>query len=226
MIFDPTRFSAAENEFLKAHIHEAPVVALKALPVPGVNPRAVKPVLDAVQEFRQLSAADKSFNWKGEQTILDAIDTWNTQNAKWLRDTKRGAPRYPSKYSFTTKGRPLWSGPGSDSKLIKTYFRPDGSRAEFAVSLVEGNSATWVPEWVDQAIAAPQNEAPKPVNMAVIVNSEKSRIECGICGHTESFNPDSRTSYNSARGRISRHLRKGLPPAAEHLELHSQEFRS
>lgn len=226
MIFDPTQYSVAENEFIKAHIHEAPVVAMRALPVQGVNPRAVKPVFDKVMELNQLQAADPTLTWKGPEVIIDAIDTWFAQNAKWRKDVLRGAPRYPSLNSFTSKGRPMRGGPGSDNGLIKTYFRPDGSRAEFAVSLTDEGSATWVPEWIDRAVAEPEKQAPKPVKLSLTVNAEANRIECDICGHAESFNPESRQSYNSARARISKHLRKATIQADEHKELHTMEFRS
>lgn len=226
MRFDPTLFSQEECEFLKTHANEPPIVAMKSLPLPGVNPRAVRPVLEGLQELKQLAQADAAFVWKGVGAVIEAIETWQEQNTKWARDTRRGAPRYPSRYSFTSRGKPLLSGPGSDNHTIKTYFRSDGSRAEFAVDLLTDGAASWVPEWIDRAVAEPEKEAPKPVSLTLTVNSELNRIECGVCGHTESFNGASRQSYNSARGRISRHLRKPNSLPNEHTELHTQEFRS
>ena len=59
---------------------------------------------------------------------------------------------------------------------------------------------------------------------ALVVNSTENRIECSLCGHTESFKPESRSSYNAARARMSKHLRKATVKIDEHRELHLEEF--
>jgi hypothetical protein len=62
------------------------------------------------------------------------------------------------------------------------------------------------------------------------VDPDAHRIECkvpvdgGICGHTEAYKPGSRSSYNAARARISKHLRKATANADAHRELHTNEF--
>jgi hypothetical protein len=221
-VFDPVKLSNAENQFLLEHLGKPTIVALRALQ-PPVNPKAVKPILDRVNELQELEKVDGA-KWIGIERIKESITQWFKQNQKWAFDHKRSrrAPRWPSMYSFDSKGQPHWSGPGSDSGQVRTYFGPAGERIPFEVQLIPDNMTDWVaPSFTDQA------EHPH-----LFVDPNANRIECkvpvgdGICGHTEAYKPGSRSSYNAARARMSKHLRKATQSAEIHRELHTNEFSS
>ena len=236
--FDPVVLSTAENLFLLKHLGEPSIVALKdtnpahaALAHPkdkaaivypdGVVPGSVKPILDGVAELLELEKHE-GLQWVGVEGIKQAIHIWLEQNAKWKRDhqrTKR-APRWPSLYSFDSKGRPHLGGPGSDSGTIKTYFGPAGERIPFAIDLMPDGLVEWTAPGFTEA----------PVEKGLFVDPSTNRIECrvpvgdGFCGHTESYKSDSRQSYNAARARMSKHLRKAIVEIEAHRELHTNEF--
>jgi hypothetical protein len=226
--FDPVSFSEAENLWLLENIDKPPVVALagiKAVRVPpagrnkngviypdGVNPNAVGPLMRRVQELDDLSKHEGQ-GWVGREAIREAIRTYLAVDAKWAADARRSskAPRFPSLYSFDSKGRPHIGGPGSDSGQVRTYFDEAGNRKPFAISLLA----------VDDSWAGPGfTEVPEK---GLMVNAEATRIEC-FCGHTERYKADSRASYNAARARISKHLRKATDNVEQHRELHANEF--
>jgi hypothetical protein len=119
-------------------------------------------------------------------------------------------------HAYDGKGRPHRQGVGSDSGQVRTYFDAAGQRVPFAIELVPTGQAEWHPEW------AKADEASDGLK----VDRDNRRIECLICGHTEAFNPDSRGSYNAARGRISKHLRSATIEVERHREVHMTEFGS
>lgn len=212
--FDPALYSIAENEFLLASVGTPSIVALKTAPSVGVNIRAVKPVLDRIMDLTDQEKHDKT-PWCGLEAVRSAITTYLAQMDKWSTDQRRGAPRFPSTYTYDVRGRRFRSGPGSDSAAVKTYFAPDGTRKEFAVDLVLSVAPEWNPDWA---------KADEPKG-GLVNNAAQTRIEC-FCGHTESYKIDSRQSYNAARARMSRHLRKATTDVDQHRETHTNEFGS
>lgn len=218
LVFDPVTYSTAENRFLLDHLGQPPVVALQDVPRP-VNPRAVKPILDRVYELQELET-HRGQKWVGVEALKKSITTWLTENAKWAAGAKRGRPRFPSLFSFDSKGRGHRYGPGSDSGQIKTYFDEKGQRVPFAVALVEGSIVG--PE---EVFAPEYAQADAPTD-GIKLDADNRRVECLVCGHTESFNPESRASFNAARARMSKHLRKSTIEPERHREVHTQEFGS
>ena len=215
--FDPVKYSIEENKFLFSHAGEPPVVALRDLPE-RVNLRAVKPILTRIYELIELAKHEKT-EWLGVEKIKQAITTYLAQQDKWLKDRKRGAPRFPSMHSFDSKKRAHFQGPGSDSGQVHTYFDEKGERHEFAVPLLGTDEVTWVPDWAKGPTDVPTDKT------GIWVDSPNNRFEC-FCGHTESFGPDSRSSYNSARARMSKHLRSAKDEVDRHREIHTNEFGS
>lgn len=213
--FDPVLYSKEENEFLLTTIGQPPVVAMRTV-APGVNPKAVKPVLDRVYELEQLKAHEGA-EWAGVDAVKEAIRIFLKVDEKWASDAQRSrrAPRHPSMYSFDTRGRAFLYGPGSDSGRPRTYFDAEGKRKPFAVELVPENVMDWVAPTLVGEIANTH---------LLITDAEKNRIECGICGHTESFKPNSRSSEVAARARMSKHLRTAKDQTDAHRELHTAEF--
>lgn len=218
--FDPVRFSNAENEWLLDNLGKPAVVALKDKRE-GVNPRAVRPVIERIAELQELEKHENQ-PWVGIERIKDSIQVWLTQNAKWAADAKKSkrAPRWPSLYTFDARGRAHRSAPDSDSGIVKTYFGKAGERIPFAVELIPDYLDTWVPPTQIEAVMDPQ----------LYVDPQSHRIECkvpvsdGLCGHTESYKEGSRASYNAARARMSKHLRKATESVDAHRELHTNEY--
>lgn len=228
-IFDPVKLSIEENKFLLTHLGEPWITAAKdirpaRLPNPnpkdknpifypdGVNPAAVKPIIDRVYELNELTR-HQGEQWVGVEALKDRISTYLTQAERWANDRRRGRPRFPSMSSFDERARPHLGAPGSDSGTVKTYFDQEGNRVPFAIELVPTDLTDYSPEWV-------QTDKPQS---GLKVNAELHRIEC-FCGHVEKFNPESRASFNVARGRISKHLKSATEQVDSHRELHTLEF--
>jgi hypothetical protein len=212
--FNPVLLSEEENTFLMANLGQPPVVAAKAIKAP-VNPRAVLPIIERVFELEQLKTHEAT-PWVGVEVIKQAIKTWLEQDAKWRNDferTRGRAPRFPSMYSYDSKGRAHRGGPGSDTHIPKTYFDKAGNRLNFEVDLLPEYTAPWTAPGFTEQLSTP----------GLTVNQELSRIEC-FCGHTESFKGESRSSYNAARARMSKHLRKATENVEQHREAHTLEF--
>jgi hypothetical protein len=218
--FDPVLFSKAENEFLLENLGEPTVVALRKVTFP-VNPRAVKPILDRVNELQDLEKHE-GISWGGIEPLKEKIRAYIREDAKWALDHKRNkkAPRYPSLSSYDSRGRAHRGGPGSDSARVRTYFGPAGERIPFEIQLVPDNIAPWVAPGFTEA----------PMSALLYEDPKTNRIECrvkvgeGICGHTESYKPESRSSHTAARARMSKHLRKAIENVDDHRELHTSEF--
>lgn len=206
--FDPVLYNAAEAAWLKANMDVPPAQALRDLP-PGVNPNAVRPVLLRIQELKQLGEA-----WCGVQALKDALDVWAVQATKWRTDKRRGAPRFPSMHSYDSRGRAFDGGPGADQGQVRTYFEAGGARKPFAVQLVGEAGTQWTPDWVTT----------EHTSGGLVVNADANRIECTVCGHAENYRAESRSAYNAARGRMSKHLRNAKDEVERHREAHLHEF--
>jgi len=207
--FDPVVYSVEENKFLKEHLGEPPVKALKAV-TPGVNPKAIQPLLQKVFDLQQLKDIE-GLEWCGVEAMKDAIDVWLEQSSKWAADKRRGRLRFPSMHTFDSRNKPQWQGPGSDVQKVKTFFRPDGSRQEFAIPLTSDGQVDWTPDFLE---AAP----PISTQPGVSLNKEIPRLEC-FCGHVEKFVADSRSSFNAAKGRIKKHLIQAQTEVERHRSI-------
>lgn len=218
---DPVMLSTADNEFLLSHLGEPTIVALRNASK-DVLPAAVKPILDRVNELQELEKHE-GLKWVGIEAVKEGIKVWFRENKKWKFDHARNpkAPRWPSLYSYDTKGRPHWSGPGSDSGRVRTYFGPAGERIKFAIDLISNDTPEWTAPGFTEA----------PAEKGLHIDATSHRIECRVkqsdgtfCGHSETYKPDSRSSYNAARARMSKHLRKASNNTEDHRELHTNEF--
>ncbi len=212
--FNPVKYSTEENKFLLENAGLPPVVALNQAMPEGVNPKAIRPVLQEVYDRMQLSAASE-VTWVGVDAIKTAIRTYLEIDGKWAKDhlTSRGKiPRTPSMYTKDAKGRYHISGPGSDSNFPRTYEGKDKKRYRFEIWL-SGDD----PDVEEDIKACPDG---------IIEEADKNRWVCPICSHTESYKEDSRSSRNSARARMSKHLKTAQVEADLHRELHTVEFGS
>ena len=217
--YDPVDYSLEENQFLVEQLGQPPVVALSHKPE-KVNVNAVRPILERIYELMQLESHNGSA-WVGVDACKRASQIYLEQAERWAADKRRGAPRFPTMHSYDSKGRPHRAGPGSDSGKVRTYFGPTGERIPFRVELVPSGVGAWVAEWAVKA-----SDADKPTD-GLKDDTGNNRIECLVCGHTETYKPESRASHTAARARISKHLRKttGTVDVDErHREVHTANF--
>ena len=220
--FDPVTLGTVDLEFLLEHVGKPTIVALRNAG-PNVLPAAVRPILDRVNELQELEKHE-GLKWVGIEAIKNAIHIWFRENKKWKNDHTRNpkAPRWPSLYSYDAKGRPHWGGPGSDSGRVRTWFGPAGERIPFAINYIVDDA----PEWKAPGFTE------TPADKFIKIDTESHRIECrvpvrdGICGHSESYKGESRTSYAAARARMSKHLRKATENIDQHRETYTNEFGS
>ena len=213
--FDPVDYSVQECQFLIGALGKPPIVAMAEVPA-KVNPKAVKPILDRVYELLEMQKHNPAFQWVGVPALVEKLEAYLRENARWKADNKRfrKAPRFPSMYSFDSKGRAHRGGIGSDSGRVRSYFSPDGERVRFEIPLFNEFAGEW----------APPGFTEKSTSGGLVVDDVNNRIECKVCGHTESFKPESRASYSAARARMSKHLRKATDKVDEHREIHTAEF--
>ena len=212
-VFNPVLLSLEENQFIIDHAGEPPIVASRSLlQYPGANPKAVMPHIQRVFELIQLTEHE-SLDWAGVDAIKNAARIYLDQAAKWKRDRDlRRSPRFPSMYSFDSKGRARLGGVGSDSGIVKTYFDKDGHRHEFAVEYIKESTPDWAPDWTKGA------GSDQPLT-GIKVDVEKARIECSVCNHTEKFDPESNNSLNLAKARMSKHLKTATVEVEAHHEV-------
>ncbi len=214
--FDPVLYSREECDFLLSNLGKPTAVAMREVRSP-VNPKAMREVFDRVNELEDLSK-HSSVQWVGVEAVKAAIKKWLDVDTKWEAEYNRTggrAPRFPSMYSYDVRGKAHRAGIGSDSHRPRTWFDEHGHRHEFAIDLQPEYAAPWVSPGFTET----------PLTTGIEVNREANRIEC-FCGHTESFNPDKRSSWAAARARLSRHMRKAAERVEEHREAYELEFGS
>lgn len=211
-VFNPVLLALEENKFIVDHAGEPPVVASRSLSAyPGANPAAVMPHIQRIFELMQLTEHE-SITWVGVDQIKQAAKVYLEQAKQWeVANKLRKSPRFPSMYSYDSKGRARLGGVGSDSGIVKTYFDKDGKRHEFAVRYISDEIPAWVPDWIRQG------GSDKPT-IGITVDVEKGRVECKICNHTEKFDPESGNSLNLAKARMSRHMRSATVEVDAHRE--------
>lgn len=208
-VFDPTLYSLDENAFFLKHLGEAPLAVMQH-PLPaGVNPVAVTTALGRIYELSELET-HQGTPWIGTAKIADAITCYLTQRAKWTDLAKRGAPVFPSMYTWDGKGRPHRSGIGSDAGQVRTYFDDNGNRQPFAVPLVDV---------IPQAFSAPWVKAEEPIPDACVEDPEKGTMQCPVDGYSTNWNPDSRQAYNLARARMARHCKSSKDARVQEFGL-------
>tara|TARA_R110002020_G_scaffold364119_2_gene576401 strand:+ start:1552 stop:2193 length:642 start_codon:yes stop_codon:yes gene_type:complete len=195
-VFDPVKYSLAENKFFLTHLGESPVVALEETLPKGVNPTEVQAVLGAVFELQELEE-HRGKAWVGTEALRKSIRTYLHEAEKWRDLALRGAPRFPTMHAWDGKGRPHRGGIGSDANQVTTWLDEDGTRHPFKVSMHEQPIQAAMP-WTKEA---------EPIPDAYIHDEEKGVIQCPIDGWSTNYNPDSRSAFNVAHARMARHCK-------------------
>lgn len=195
--FHPVRYSLEENQFFLNHLGESPVVALQQSTPDGVNPVTVQEVLGELYELDELEK-HRGVPWAGQKAVAEIITRYLSEHEKWGEMAKRGSPRFPTMYAWDGRGRPHRGGISSDSGEVTTYFDDNGDRQPLSVSLREEAIQSFKAPWVKKNQPIPEN---------LIEDMDKGVLQCPIDGWTSNFKPESRQSYNMARGRMAKHCR-------------------
>lgn len=213
--FDPVLLSLEENAFLVEHAGKAPAV-VKRLPVPpGVNPKAVIPVIEELYALGEVEKADGA-TWAGIEAVKDRCRTYLAEKAKWAAMKARGGERFPAHPSMATwdsRGNPHMGGVGSDAGRIRTYFDEAGQRQPFAVSL-QGEAPTFDVPWLPKAKTYSE----------ISVDDERGVLTCPICGHAETYSPDSQSQRGLANTRMAKHLLGAKKEIEAHKQLHVKVY--
>lgn len=213
---NPVEYSVEEAKFLIKYLGEPSEVAeLDGFPT-GVNPNAVLPCLDRIYRLIKQTEA-RNFKWAGVQAVKDGFQVYVTQFERWQSDNRRGAPKYPSQYVWDDSGRGHKGAVGADGN-VSTYFDETGQRKQFLIDLIPDGLEHYVPAWV-----RPAEKRPVP---KLIEDSDKGTIACPVCHFTQNYDVDTRSTYNLARGRMSKHLLQSRKNPDMHREVYTQEFAS
>ena len=195
--FRPVRYSLEENRFFLKHLGESPVSALREPTPPGVNPVTVQEVLGEVYELAELEK-HRGVTWAGVEKVGQVITRYLSEYEKWQEMATRGAPRFPTMHAWDAKGRPHRGGITSDAGEVSTYFDDQGERQPLSVSLRDPESVAFRPPWTKVA---------EPIPDTLTEDLEKGLLQCPVDGWATNFKPESRSSYNMARGRMVRHCK-------------------
>jgi hypothetical protein len=195
--FRPVRYSLEENRFFLKHLGESPVSALREPTPPGVNPVTVQEVLGEVYELAELEK-HRGVTWAGVEKVGQVITRYLSEYEKWQEMATRGAPRFPTMHAWDGKGRPHRGGITSDAGEVSTYFDDQGERKPLSISLRDPESVAFRPPWTKVA---------EPIPDTLTEDLEKGLLQCPVDGWATNFKPESRASYNMARGRMVRHCK-------------------
>ncbi len=215
--FNPVDYSDAELSFLKQNLGNSPGVAFANGVPQGVVVKQVRPLLQYVKD-----KIDLKHQFVGVEAIVRAIEVWETVQAQVRELRKRGAPRWPSMYSYDAKGRPHRGGPGSDSSKIITYFDEDGNRKPLAIHLEGDAEGKWIAPWAQKEVEIPK----ELINNPPPEGQPTGYLECAICHHTERYKADSAGSERSARARMSKHMKSTDNEPELHREYKLNVFGS
>lgn len=211
--FNPALLSDAENEFVLEFAGKPVIIAMREHRA-GVNPVAVRPLLERIAELEQVKQYS-GHDWAGLAKLKETITTYLSQSRKWSADKRKGAPRWPSMHTYSSKGKAILGATGADGGIIQSYFANDGTRKSFILDLVPEELPEWMPEW---------SQADVPTG-GITRNDELNLLEC-FCGHREMFKADNRGSYAAARARMGKHLRSTTEDLDRHREVYAVEYNS
>ena len=213
-IYDPVDYNLEENKFFRDHLGEPPIAVLSEPLPPTVNPKAVKEVLGSIYDLTEL-AKHKGTTWCGIEPVKEAIDIYLREWVKWKEMSLRGAPRFPSLFTWDAKGRPHRYGTGSDAGKVTTWIDDEGQRHRLAVDLVHVRVEEYIPKWIK-----PQVEIPTEFTD----NKEQSRLECPLCNWTTAYDPERRSTRNLARTRAIKHCKSPKTEKELHHEFATVAF--
>lgn len=216
-VFEPALYSLEENKFLAEHVGESPTVALHGGTPAGVNPKAIRPVLEKFYELEELRT-HRGISWVGLEVIKNACIVYLQEYAKWEEMRRKGSPFPPTMFTWDQRGRPHRGAVDSDSGHVRTYFDEQGKRKRLDVALDDSEGA-FVPDWVKNRTQV-ASEQPQEL----IQDEENGRVICPICKHTENYTRGVTLQQNMATRRMAKHLVKSRIEPDQHHILHAALF--
>jgi len=218
--FEPALYSLEENMFLQEHIGESPNIALGKGTPPGVNPKAVRPVLQRVYDLNE-TEKHSGESWAGLEVLKGSISVYVDALKEWTEDKAKGAPYPPTTFEWDSRGRARQGGVGSDAHVVNTYFDEEGNRHALGINLIPTNvGQKYQPRWVRDKMKSYK------VPDQLIHDESLGRFTCPICQHTESYDPENSRALNAARGRMANHMLKTNRLTDDHRASHAAIFRS
>lgn len=232
-VFEPATLSVPELLFVADHIGTPPIAALHREPPPGVNRIEMQQVLGTLYDYCQLEEHEK-VAWAGVNAVKDSILrylAWHERSVE-IQRRMRGTIGHPSMYVWDSDGRAIRGGIGADSEMVRTEILPDGSRKAFAVNLRWPGGANPMTDdisdiapWIRRA--QQEGEVGRATDDLIIEKTKKfGTIKCPICGKSEEFSPENRSSFNLARSRMGKHLKQARLEVARHRLLYTKRFQS
>jgi hypothetical protein len=218
--FEPAFYSIEENQFLLEHIGESPAVALSRGTPTGVNPKAVRPILEKVYELEELRTK-RDQEWAGLDALRDSLTIYLAQIKQWEDDKRRGAPYPPTMYQWDSRGRARFAGVGSDAGYVSTYFDENGNRHKLGVDLVQNDlRERYMPEWARRKAAA--HRTPQEL----IIDEKLGHITCPVCSFVVNYDPNEPAKLNIAKAQMGKHMLKDTRTPDDHKAAYGAIFRS
>jgi len=221
-LFDPPLYSDAELAWLAEHVGQVPVIAFKDHLPPGVNVKAVRPLLERLEELKQLEQHEHEL-WCGIAAVKKAIETYQHWSRKWAAAYKRSKrnPRFPSTFYIDHGNRAYRYGVGSDAGRVRTYEDSEtGERKYFAIALN-------VPSGQESEIEAERPVVPtvsKDLAVRFIVDEDNGVMACPVCKFSVNVKTDSGQRRNMARIHLHKHLKSATSEPDWHRAVLNEEF--
>lgn len=223
-IFDPVLYSKGELEFVLDNLGKSPNVALHGFKRrPGINPVAVREVLEVFKDHEEMEDAH-GIEWAGYETIAESIQRWLAWQERCLAIYNAGGPRHPSMHNWDSEATMSKFGIGSDScDRVRAEILDNGERRQFKVQLVGGtDQATDLMPWLRKdpaAQARAQEDRTK-------YDAKKCSFTCGVCGEIIATHQKGSTrSKRTAESKVLKHLKTARVEPARHRAVMRLEYK-
>jgi hypothetical protein len=219
--FDPVIFSDEENLFIQKHVGKSPAAAFTGAKYgPGFSRIGVEAFLSRIRDLKDVQELHK-LPWVGEEPIVERSNMWMEYRERYkAAKALNPSSAHPSMFHFTADGSEYYQGVGSDSGLVRTYFDEDGTRRPWALPLTKAHDAQSQAAWGSQEIV----ESMQDDRLAVNEDLTLGKVECSICGHTETWDPDKPTGRGPARRKMKKHCMSARKDVAMHRKLGVEVF--
>jgi len=190
---------------------------------PGLNRTDVEVFLSRVRDLIEVEEVH-GIPWLGIDAIKARADQW-LQYREQFKAAKAANPQahHPSMFHFTSDGQERFQGVGSDSGRVRTFFAEDGTRQPWALKLTSGTESK-----IQQASwgSLEAVEALKDDRLRLNEDVAVGWVECSICGHRETWDPDTARGRGPARARMKRHCLTARKEVTMHRKLATEVFGS
>lgn len=223
-IFDPVLLSKGELEFVLDHLGKSPNVALHNFKRrPGINPVAVRDVLQIFKEHEELEQ-EHGVEWAGYETIAESIQRWLAWQERCIAIYHAGGPRHPSMHNWDSEATMTKFGIGSDSGArVRSEILDNGERRQFKVQLVGGtDQAADLMPWLRKD---PEQQA-RVAEDRPQYDARKCAFTCGVCGEVIATHKKGSTrAKRQAERKVLAHLKTARVEPARHRAVMRLEYK-